>query len=128
MINDFETVAVFEYSAEAQMLKSKLESEGIEVFLKDEYTVDSDPLISQAIGGVKLQVHVADKERARVIYNEVRVYVNDKKGNPIQCPKCKEEKVIYDHRSSTNIFFMLFPFLEGPRYECVNCQSLFKLK
>ena len=56
MKDTFTTIATFPYSSEAQIVKGKLQSEGIQVYLADEYTIDSDPLISQAIGGVKIQV------------------------------------------------------------------------
>ena len=54
MAQKFFTVASFEFPADVQILKSKLESEGIPVFLRDENTLNSDPIISNAIGGVKL--------------------------------------------------------------------------
>lgn len=40
----FTTVAVFQYSSEAQIVKGRLESDGIEVFLADNLTIDTDPL------------------------------------------------------------------------------------
>ena len=81
MENDFYTIASFEYSADAQILKGKLMSEDIEVFLKDQYTVDTEPLESHAIGGVKLQVNLHDQEKALAIYNEFREYETDANGN-----------------------------------------------
>ena len=53
MIDNYTILTTFPYSTEAQITKSKLEAEGIKVMLLDEKTIDSDPLISQAIGGVK---------------------------------------------------------------------------
>jgi len=61
------TLTTFEYPQESYIIKSKLESEGIYVFLKDELTVQSDNFISNAIGGVKLQVFEQDVEKAKVI-------------------------------------------------------------
>ena len=74
MEDTFYQLATFEYVADVQIVKGKLESEGIPVFLKDENTLNSDPIISNAIGGVKLQVYSKDKERAVAIYNEIRAY------------------------------------------------------
>jgi len=45
-MSTFTTLAVFEYSTEAHLIKSKLDSEGIRTLLFDEKTIDSDPLIS----------------------------------------------------------------------------------
>ena len=52
MRNEFYTITSSTYSADIQILRGKLESEGIPVFLKDENTINTDPLISDAIGGV----------------------------------------------------------------------------
>ncbi len=87
----FYTIGSFDYPADVQIIKGKLESEGIPVFLKDENTINSDPLISYAIGGVKLQVYSKHKQEALEIYNEIRAYAVDAKGNPIVCPNCKAE-------------------------------------
>ena len=87
MNSNLTTVAVFEYSTEAQILKAKLQAENIKVFLIDALTVDADPLISQAIGGVKLKVNGNDFERANEIYNEFRTYEKDEVGNDLVCPK-----------------------------------------
>ncbi|PXX31524.1 hypothetical protein [Arenibacter sp. ARW7G5Y1] len=57
MTPEFYTIAAFEFVADVQILKGRLESDGIPVFLRDENTLNSDPLISNAIGGVKLQVY-----------------------------------------------------------------------
>jgi len=127
MQNDFHTVATFEYTAEAQVMKGRFESQGIEVFLRDEYTIDTDPMVSHAIGGVKLQVHLQDKEVAIELYNELREYEKDMKGNRIVCPNCEKNRIIIAPLKKS-IFYMLFPFLEPKRYECIDCGEIFKPK
>jgi len=116
----FYTIASFEYPADVQILKGKLESEGIPVFLRDENTLNSDPLISSAIGGVKLEVFSEDKERALAIYDEIRAYALDDDDNPITCPNCKAKKseAFYERKG---IFNKLFPFFEKRKYKCLNC-------
>lgn len=125
MSDKFVIIAAFEYAADVQIIKGKLESEGIPVFLRDENTLNSDPLISNAIGGVKLQVYAKDKERALKIYNEVRAYAIDDEGKPIVCPNCKAEKseVYYERKS---ILHKLFPFFEKRKYKCLNCGIITK--
>ena len=59
-MDPFITVATFTYPHEAAILKGRLESEGIECFLRDELTVQVYNFYSNAIGGVKLQVRRAD--------------------------------------------------------------------
>ncbi|WP_273568334.1 DUF2007 domain-containing protein [Maribacter halichondriae] len=116
----FFTLGAFEFVADVQIIKGKLESEGIPVFLRDENTLNSDPLISSAIGGVKLQVYGRDKEKALEIYNEIRAYAVDDEGNPIICPNCKARKseAYYERKG---IFNKLFPFFEKRKYKCLQC-------
>jgi hypothetical protein len=120
MNQEFYTLGAFEYPADVQIIKGKLESEGIPVFLKDENTINTDPLISQAIGGVKLQVYSRDRDRALNIYNEIRSYALDNSGNLIICPNCKAQRseVYYSRNGLIN---RLFPFLEKKKYKCLNC-------
>ncbi|EAQ99767.1 DUF2007 domain-containing protein [Maribacter sp. HTCC2170] len=123
--NTFYTIASFDYPADVQILKGKLESEGVPVFLKDENTLNSDPLISYAIGGVKLQVYTKHKEKALKIYDAIRAYALDDEGNPIVCPNCKAKKSeLYYHRKG--IFLKLFPFFESRKYKCLQCGIITK--
>ncbi|MCS7046586.1 MAG: DUF2007 domain-containing protein [Gemmataceae bacterium] len=52
-------------AAQAHAIRVRLESEGIPVFLFDEYTIAMDWLLSNAIGGVKVQVPEPYLDRAR---------------------------------------------------------------
>lgn len=125
MEGKFFTIAAFEYPADVQIVKGKLESEGIPVFLKDENTLNSDPIISDAIGGVKLQVYTKDKERAMQIYDEIRAYAVDDYGQPIVCPNCKAQRseAYYGRKG---LFYKLFPFFEKRKYKCLNCGIITK--
>lgn len=64
------TVATFQLPTEAVVPKGLLEAAGIEVHLKDELTAQVHNFMSQAIGGVKLQVPIADEEHAKAILRE----------------------------------------------------------
>ena len=64
------TVATFHLPQDAYIIRARLESEGIFCFLKDEVAVQSHNFISNAIGGVKLQVHEADVTRVLPILEE----------------------------------------------------------
>lgn len=125
-MNTFTTLAIFEFSTEANLVKSKLESEGITCILLDERTVDSDPLISQAIGGVKLQVLSTDIDKAATIYNKIRKYETDANGNEIFCKKCNSTHILVAPMQSKTIFYRLFPFFEKARYICNDCKNVFK--
>jgi len=125
MNENFFMLGSFEFVADVQIIKGKLESEGISVYLKDENILNTDPLISHAIGGVKLFVYQNDKEKALAIYNEIRSYAIDDEGNPIICPNCKAKKSESYHERKT-IFFKLFPFFERRKYKCLNCGIITK--
>ena len=125
MEDKFYLLGSFEYVADVQIIKGKLESEGIPVFLRDENTLNSDPLISNAIGGVKLQVYAKDKKKAIAVYNEVRAYAIDTNGDPIKCPNCKAEKSEAYYERKT-IFHKLFPFFEKRKYKCLSCGIITK--
>jgi DNA-directed RNA polymerase subunit RPC12/RpoP len=116
----FYTLGAFEYPADVQVIKGRLEAEGIYVFLRDENFLNTDPLVSQAIGGVKLQVYTRDKDKAIEIYDEYRRYAQDDEGNPIVCPNCKAERseVYYLRKGFLN---KLFPFFEKKKYRCLSC-------
>lgn len=125
METTFYTLGAFEYAADVQVIKGKLESEGVPVFLRDENTLNSDPLISNAIGGVKLQVYTKDKERAIEIYNEIRAYAVDDRDKPIICPNCKAQKS-ESYYERNGIFYKLFPFFEKRKYRCLKCGMITK--
>ena len=123
MANEFYTIGSFEYPADVQIIKGRLESEGIMVFLRDENTLNTDPLISQAIGGVKLQVYSKDKDKATAIYDEIRSYALDDHGDPVICPNCKAQRSeVYYARKG--IFYKLFPFFEKKKYKCLQCNMI----
>ena len=52
MGKDLVTLGSFEFLADVQIIKGRLESEGIKVTLKDENTVGVEPFASNAIGAV----------------------------------------------------------------------------
>ena len=63
------------------IIRGRLESEGIECFIKDELTVQSYNLYSNAVGGVKLQVLEKDQQRAVEILIELG-YLKDEPYRP----------------------------------------------
>ena len=71
------------------MILSRLEQEGIRAYLQDEHTVTIDPIVSNAIGGIKLMVVTDQLERAMELINGFEEAYN-KAG---ACPKCESTKV-----------------------------------
>ncbi len=66
------TLGRYSLPFEAHLDRSRLESEGIDAFVADEYTVNMQWMLSNAIGGVRLQVQEDDLYRARQILAEDR--------------------------------------------------------
>lgn len=57
-------VKTFDSFFSAHIILQKLKQEGIQCYLRDEHTVTIDPLLSNAIGGIKLAVAKPDVARA----------------------------------------------------------------
>jgi hypothetical protein len=125
MNTQYKILAVFEFSTEAHVTRSRLDSEGFKTMLMDEKTIDSDPLISNAIGGVKLLVHKNDFDKVAKIYNEIRAYQKDKNGNEIFCTNCNSYRILIAPIQRKNVFFMFFPFFEKTRNICNDCKTIF---
>ncbi|WP_343488157.1 DUF2007 domain-containing protein [Allomuricauda sp. d1] len=123
MKNEWITLGSFEFLADVQVIKGKLESEGIQVHLKDENTVSVEPFASNALGGIKLQVLKQDEEEARKIYDELRVYAVDESGNLVTCPNCKKQRSEVYYARKT-LLYKLFPFFEPKKYRCLNCNII----
>jgi hypothetical protein len=68
--SDLVTVITFTYAHHLAPVRGRLEAEGIECFTKDEWTATANPFISNAIGGIKLQVKSVDVERAQEILRQ----------------------------------------------------------
>jgi len=65
------TVATFVTPVEADLVRNALAEEGIESYLEGEWTAGMLWHLSNAIGGVKLQVAAADVARAKAILTEI---------------------------------------------------------
>jgi hypothetical protein len=55
---------------EAQVVQSLLGGSGIKAFLPDEYTIQNDWMLTNAIGGVRVQVADEDVARAKEILRD----------------------------------------------------------
>ncbi len=70
---------------EANIVMNMLIASGINAHLKDELTITIDPLLSPALGGMKLMVHYTQIERAwELLEDAEQQYLKS-----IPCPVCK---------------------------------------
>jgi hypothetical protein len=61
---DLVTIARFMFPYQAQLFAGKLEAEGIQAYVRDVNHVIVDPFITNALGGIRVQVLRADEEDA----------------------------------------------------------------
>lgn len=66
------TVGHYSLPYEAHLGRARLESEGIDAMVVDEHTINMQWMLSDALGGVRLQVNEEDDARARAILAEDR--------------------------------------------------------
>lgn len=130
----FRQIANYQYSSEAYLFKGKLESEGVEVFLQNENTINTDPLLSNALGGVKLFVKSEDVMKAKQILDSIPEYSVDDKGELLTCPNCGAQKIeflttVKDLISLVTFIFgillSIFPFYTKYKYRCESCKFEF---
>ena len=65
------TVKYADNNIEAQLIKQRLELEGVTCFLKDEHMMSLDPLFNVAMNGIKIQVHEGQAEEAVLILKKL---------------------------------------------------------
>ena len=82
---EFVPLRSFDNYIEANIVLSMLMAANINCHLKDENTITIDPLLSPALGGIKLMVHHQHAERAWDLLDEAeQQYLKS-----IPCPVCK---------------------------------------
>ena len=116
---------------------SIVESDDIQVFLKDNITIDTDPLVSNAIGGIKLNVLAKDEDKARAILKSIGAYSISDDGKPIACPNCGKNHIEL-YSTITNfkslVSFLIgfstgtLPFSTRYQYKCEDCKTEFPIK
>lgn len=85
------TIISFYHTMHVYLPKTKLESEGIEVMLRDELTSQINPFNSFAIGGVKLLVKEEDYDRAHDLLNEWGYHLDDNDSKPYRFLKAFDD-------------------------------------
>jgi len=95
---DLVTVGRYRDSPEAFVARAVLEDAGIECFLRDETTVGLDWLLSNAVGGMRLQVAAKDEAAAMEVLSQPvpETFEIDSREEFVQptCPKCCSLDVI----------------------------------
>lgn len=123
---EFVTVRSFDNYIDANIMLAKLEQEGVHCFLRDEYTVTIDPILSNAVGGIKLVVPVAEREEAMTLLQQF----DAERKEHLRCPSCHSHNIEYisNPKRSGNWLTALLSFsltsyaLSGKKvYHCFDC-------
>ena len=114
----------------AHLAMGRLKEDGIECWLKDENTVTIDPILTNAVGGIKLMVEESEAQKAWELLNELMQ--NYKKIIP--CPKCGSNnlELVSTPRKAMTWISAITTFFLGDYaltvekvYHCFNCNNEF---
>jgi hypothetical protein len=119
------TVQTFDNYFSASIILTRLQSEGVECYLKDENTVTIDPILCNAIGGIKL---VVKKEDEAMVTKLLRGYHIEYMLSAT-CPECGSNSFAHIAKPKpsnylTAILTWLFSsYAVAPDYvyQCGNC-------
>lgn len=70
-MNEFVTVAVFDYPHEITVLKHLLDQSELQYYFENETMMNIVPMYSQALGGIRLKVHPDDVDTVREILKKL---------------------------------------------------------
>ena len=117
----------------AHIAAGRLKESGIECWIKDENSVTLDPLLSNAMGGIKLMVAEADVRAALKILKTDRE--EHKALTP--CPQCGSTNIelIISQRKASNfigtffsLLFFSYPLAGTQMHHCFDCGCEYPLK
>lgn len=97
----------YDNNIEANRDKQLLAENGLQSYIANEHTIQSDWLLSQAIGGIQLQVFEEDLEKAKTILQDflenenTSLTVEFEISNPdfdFRCPQCNSNHIYQSER------------------------------
>lgn len=86
---DFIKIRTFDSSFQANIMLTKLQDAGITCYLKDENTVIMNPILGNAIGGIKLMVKDSQDEEAKKLLQRF----DEEYMQSVKCPQCGEANI-----------------------------------
>ncbi len=126
----FIPIQVFDNYIEANIKMAMLKDAGIECWLTDEYTVTVDPILTNAVGGIKLVVNEQDAKHAISFIKEINAL-----NKPVYtCINCRSANVelVSTPRKAINWLTAITSFLMGNYaitvekvFHCFNCGNEF---
>lgn len=123
------TLTTYTYATEAYVLVAKLEAEGIKVFLKNEHLVSTQNFLSNAVGGIDVQVDGKDIENAKIILKKIEQEKKDSEKVPETLSKDFEKVLTYcPECESSNVYKRKGSFLSfgAKEHVCADCGNKWK--
>ncbi len=126
------TISTYVFPHELALDRAKLESDGIVCFVQDELTVQVHNFLSNAVGGIKLQVLEQDVNRAKAILADSNNLIEDYPESKIKCSKCRSGNVTGKGlNGKISMVILMITGLPIPifssKYHCFDCGIDFKL-
>lgn len=121
----------YETALEANRDKQILTENGLNSFIANEQLIQSDWLLSQAVGGIQLQVFEEDLEKAKQILQEYKdneafsleaEHTIDNPEFDFVCPKCGSNHIYRDDRATS---FFGISILKSQKFVCYHCGNEF---
>jgi predicted RNA-binding Zn-ribbon protein involved in translation (DUF1610 family) len=108
---NFIPLRAYDSYIDANLRLQQLEAEGIRAYLQDEHTVTIDPILSNAVGGIKLLVYEEQVDRAREIIDTLEKEYR----NSFVCPSCGSQKFyeVTDTKKAVNWLSAIITYLFG---------------
>ena len=128
---NFKIIETFDNYIDANLTLSRLEEAGVNCWLQDENTATINPVLANAIGGIKLVVLEEDVPKATELLNALK----EIKRKSFACPHCGSHNIEYitTNRKAGNIissvlFWMLGNYAIGVQqvWHCFDCNEEFK--
>lgn len=123
---EFVLLRSFENYVDAHIAMGRLEEEGVRGWLKDEHTVTIDPILTNAVGGIKLMVPAVQAERAAAILRSQENAFKQEHPCP-QCGSLNIEKVTTPRKASNwfstliGLFVTSYAMPVDKVYHCFDC-------
>ena len=117
---------VYDNYVPAHIAMGRLKEEGIDCWLKDENTVTIDPILTNAVGGIKLMVEKSNAKTAWELLNQLQ---KEYKASFV-CPKCGSSNIeqVSTPRKPINwlsaistFFFSNYALAVDKVYHCFDC-------
>jgi len=128
-------VKTYIYSHLAHLDIAKLSDEGIEAIIRDDNIVSINPIIAQAVGGIKILVQDNDYDKALEIlntndYDNLKNEFKEESNLQRKCAKCGSVNIFQKGSWLTGLIFLVLMFIplttKKSTYVCLDCSNKWK--